>query len=82
MMVSAQIDGSILAFEPDAGGLYVTVAGGADGPVQVLFPKADLRHLVTGAGAVAEFGDTLADIPQGDRIRITDYGVERLRDTL
>lgn len=81
-MVSNQIDGSIIAFEPDAGGLYVTVAGGADGPVQVLFPKGDLGHLVAGAGAVAEFGESLADLSQGDRIRITDYGVRKLRESL
>lgn len=83
MIQANAIDGTVIVFEPHAGGVYVTVAGGEDGPVIVPVSKDDLQRVFVKAWhAISEFGDELDAIPQVDRARITEAGVRYIANIL
>lgn len=70
------IDGTIIAYEPCEDGAYITVAG-LNGPVIVAIDTEDLERL---GGSIRQAVNNFdPDLPQTERIRITEKGIEVLQ---
>lgn len=79
IVTTNEVDGTVIAYEPHPRGAYVTIST-HNGPQIIDFDVADLDHIANARDIVKEVGDALGDMPQGDRFRLTDYGLEWSRE--
>jgi hypothetical protein len=79
IVTTNEVDGSIIAYEPRPNGAYVTI-GTVDGPLIIDFDLTDLNHIVKARDIAVEYGDALADMPQFEKFRLTEYGIEWSRE--